>query len=290
MDQVATVYDRTQADIGNIVEFGHVNLLVPDQKLTTLFYVSGLGLTRDPFLMTGVDNMWVNAGVTQFHLPEGKAQVLRGATGLVVPDLAALAERLARVARPLEGTRFSVSRKAEAIETTCPWGNRIRCHAPGPRWPNLALGIAYVEIDVPPGTAPSIARFYREALQTPAFAEPGRARVPCGITTELLFLETDAAQPAWDGHHVQITLANFSGPHAWLQRRGLISEESDANQYRFNDVVDVETGAVLVTLEHEVRSMRHPLYARPLINRNPVQTNRRYAPGHEVLPWSLSVM
>jgi len=34
-------------------------------------------------------------------------------------------------------------------------------------------------------------------------------------------------------------------------------------------------------IEHEVRSMRHPMYARPLVNRNPAQTNNHYAPGHE---------
>ena len=33
--------------------------------------------------------------------------------------------------------------------------------------------------------------------------------------------------------------------------------------------------------------MRHPMYARPLVNRNPEQTNRRFAPGHEELSWSL---
>ena len=33
--------------------------------------------------------------------------------------------------------------------------------------------------------------------------------------------------------------------------------------------------------------MRHPLYARPLVNRNPEQSNRLFAPGHETLSWSL---
>ena len=70
-------YDRSQGDLGNIVELGHVNLTVPDQRLATIFYVSGLGLTRDPYMMTGVDNMWVNAGRTQFHLPTGAPQALR---------------------------------------------------------------------------------------------------------------------------------------------------------------------------------------------------------------------
>ena len=46
---------------------------VPDQRLATLFYVAGLGLTRDPYLMVSDSNMWVNVGRSQFHLPSGRA-------------------------------------------------------------------------------------------------------------------------------------------------------------------------------------------------------------------------
>ena len=62
---MAKQYDRSAEDLGNVVGLEHVNLLVPDQGLATLFYISGLGLTRDPYLMTSVDNMWVNAGRSQ---------------------------------------------------------------------------------------------------------------------------------------------------------------------------------------------------------------------------------
>jgi hypothetical protein len=64
-------FDRRQQDIGNIVGLEHVNVRVPDQQIATLFYVVGLGLTRDPYLMVGLDNMWINAGQSQFHLPTG---------------------------------------------------------------------------------------------------------------------------------------------------------------------------------------------------------------------------
>src|SRR5262245_21952468 len=100
-------FDRSAEDLGNVVALEHVNTRIPDQQLATLFYMSGLGLTRDPFLMTGVDNMWANVGRSQFHLPTGRPQVLRGVTGLVLPDRAALLRRLAAVRKPLEGTRFS---------------------------------------------------------------------------------------------------------------------------------------------------------------------------------------
>ena len=87
-------YDRSAEDLGNIVGLEHVNLQVEDQGLTTLFYISGLGLTRDPYLMTSIDNMWVNVGHSQFHLITGKPQHLRGRTGLVIPDREALLQRL----------------------------------------------------------------------------------------------------------------------------------------------------------------------------------------------------
>jgi catechol 2,3-dioxygenase-like lactoylglutathione lyase family enzyme len=290
MDQAMTArptYDRAKEDLGNIVEFGHVNVRIPDQRLATLFYVSGLGLTRDPFLVTGVENMWINVGTSQFHLPGGPAQVLRGRVGLVVPDLDALEGRLKRVRSPLAGTKFAFSTGDAWVDATCPWGNRIRCHAPDARWGSMALGMAYVELLAPPGTAAGIARFYREALgASGATADGGTASVPVGADLTLIFQETNEPQPDFDGNHIQISLANFSGPHAWLLARGLVTEESDQHQYRFQDVVDVDSGRVLVTAEHEVRSMRHPLYARPLVNRNPAQTNQRYTPGHELLAWT----
>src|ERR1700720_812858 len=87
-------YDRTAGDLGNIVALEHVNVTVPDQEKATLFYINGLGLTRDPYMMTGPANMWVNVGRSQFHLPTGKPQVLRGHIGIVMSDCEALPKRL----------------------------------------------------------------------------------------------------------------------------------------------------------------------------------------------------
>ena len=78
-------YTPELEDVGNIVGLEHVNLTVPDQSTATAFYVGALGGTRDPYLMVGLDNMWVNLGDQQFHLPTNEAQQLRGHVGLVVP-------------------------------------------------------------------------------------------------------------------------------------------------------------------------------------------------------------
>ena len=56
-------FDRSTQDLGNIVNLGHVNVCISDQRLATCYYITGLGLTRDPFLNTGAGNMWVNVGV-----------------------------------------------------------------------------------------------------------------------------------------------------------------------------------------------------------------------------------
>lgn len=291
MDQphaAAPAYDRTAEDVGNIVEFGHVNTRVPDQQLATLFYVSGLGLTRDPYLMTGTDNMWINAGSAQFHLPTGPAQVTRGVVGIVLPDLDALRQRLRRVGQKLRGTRFAVADHGGTVDVTCPWGNRIRCHAPAPAFGAITLGIPYVALDAPRGSNAAIARFYREILGAAVTHDSdGDVRAGAGTGTVLIYRETDSVLPAYDGHHVQISLADFSGPHRRLLARGLVSEESDQHQCRFQRLIDVESGETLLDVEHEVRSMRHPLFARPLVNRNPEVSNRHFAPGQEAWGWGV---
>ncbi len=108
-----------------------------------------------------------------------------------------------------------------------------------------------------------------------------------GDGNRILFRETDTPLPPFDGHHIQISLADFSRPHRKLLERGLITEESDQHQYRFTDIVDVDTNKALFTIEHEVRSMKHPMYARPLANRNPALTARTYAPEWDHGRWAM---
>lgn len=282
---MAKQYDRSAEDVGNIVGLEHVNVQVEDQGLATLFYMSALGLTRDPYMMTSVDNMWINVGRSQFHLPTGKAQRLRGRVGLVIPDRESLLQRLDRMSKPLAGTQFAFVERADHVETTCPWGNRILCHGPSPRFDGVELGMAYVEFDVPTSAAQGVAEFYRRVFATMATVDSSNAspaaHVSVGMGQELVFRETEAELAPYDGHHIQVYVANFSGPHRQLLERDLVTEESNQHQYRFKDIIDPESGKKLFEIEHEVRSMRNPLYARPLVNRNPVQTNRNYVPGRD---------
>jgi hypothetical protein len=246
--------------------------------------VVGLGLTRDPYLMVGLENMWINVGQQQFHLPTGPPQVTPGFTGLVLPDLDALAARLAAVRPGLEGTRFGYSVEDKHLLVTCPWGNRLRCHGPGPEWGDLTLGLVHVEFPVRVGDAVGIARFYEQILGAPAAVTPEDrgdvARVRVG-RQELIFREAPGEPAPYDGHHIAVYIADFSGPHGRLAARGLITEESSEQQYRFQDLVDPETGRRLFTVEHEVRSLCHPMFMRPLVNRNPAQRQATYARGRD---------
>ncbi len=279
---MARKYDRGVEDVGNILALEHLNLTVPDQATAALFYVSGLGFTRDPYVDFGVfnfNNMWVNVGDQQFHLPQGKAQHFRGTIGLTVPDLDKLRWRLDQVGKTLSGTQFSWREAGDCIEATCPWGNRLRCHAPDE---TMTLGLRYLDMDVPAGSAAGIASFYRDVFATPATSANGVAEVQMGTSQTVRFVETAGDAGTYDGHHIAIYVANFSAAHDWLNAHSLITEESDQHQYRFQAIVDPKSSNdALVELEHEVRSMKHPMWGRRLTNRNSNQTFLTFHRGRE---------
>jgi hypothetical protein len=241
--------------------------------------------------MVADTNMWINVGRSQFHLPTGPAQVVRGHTGLVISGRDALLDRLTKVRSKLAGTQFDFSEHNDYVEAICPWGNRVRCHEPdAARFGRISLGIPYVEFDVPVGTAKRIADFYPAIMGTPAQVQNGDGtltRVQMGQNQYMQFRETDRPQPDFDGHHVQMYIANFSGPYEKLKARNLISIEDNQYQYRFKDIVDLDTGKLLFTVEHEVRSATHPMYLRPLVNRNPATTNQNYANGYDAWLWAM---
>ena len=279
--------DYTEEDVGNIVLLEHVNLQIPDQPTAILFYVVGLGFTRDPYLSIGLENMWINVGEQQFHLPTRNAQVIPGHIGVVVPNLELLQGRLKVVEERLKATRFAWSLEHDHVAVTCPWGNPFRCYNPGPRFGDMLLGIPYVEFQVRPGTAGGIARFYQEVMRAPSAVDSDDdvplARIGSGRNQWLLFRETTEKIPPYDGHHIAVYLANFSGPYGFLRRRNLIMEDVRNHQFRFKDIVDPESGEKLFEIEHEVRNLRHPMYRRPFVNRNPEQTQRNYQRGRDGL-------
>jgi len=86
--------------------------------------------------------------------------------------------------------------------------------------------------------------------------------------------------PPYDGHHVQIYVRRILRPVREVAQDGRICEESDQHSNRFKDRADPEPRA---PFHHraECGSMRHPLFMRPLVNRNPSPSNINYAQGYE---------
>ena len=279
--------DYSNEDIGNIVLLEHVNVQVPDQPLAMMFYIIGMGFTRDPYLNVGLGNMWANVGEQQFHLPTRPPQVIQGHIGVVVPDLDALKSRLASVEEGLAGTKFRWSVETNHIAVTCPWGNRLQCYPAGPEFGDMALGIPYVEFLVGPGRAAGIARFYDQVMGAPSTTESGDqgtlGRVKIGRNQSLVFRETKEPLIPYDGHHIAIYVANFSRAYGYLKDRGLISEDVRNHQYRFKEIIDPDNGSCVFLVEHEVRSLHHPMFHRFFVNRDPAQTQREYRRERDAL-------
>ncbi|MPZ75728.1 MAG: hypothetical protein GEU77_04330 [Deltaproteobacteria bacterium] len=277
--------DYIEEDVGNIVSLEHINLQVPDQAHAILFYIVGLGLTRDPYLNVGLGNMWANIGEQQFHLPTRGPQRIAGHIGVVLPELDTLRERLSAVELSLKETQFSWSTSADHVTITCPWGNEFRCYAGAPNFGDMAQGIAYVEFTVPEGAAAAIARFYQNVLEASARVEKDSlkpvAEVLIGRNQRLRFRESAGPAVPYDGHHIAIYVANFSRPYHFLKTHGLISEEVRNHQFRFKSLVDPDTERVVFLLEHEVRSLHHPMFHRHFVNRDPTQSQRNYKRGRD---------
>jgi len=201
---MATVqFQREAENLGNITGLEHVNVEIPDQGLASNFYLVGCGFTRDPYLFPGTNNMWVNIGKNQFHLPSGEPLVFRGHIGVVSPDREALLHRLHNAKPMLKDTKFSFKEHNDYVSATCPWGNELHLYTPDvERWGHINLGIPYVEFTVPEGTAKRIAKFYRKVLGAVTCMEKNghgkAAHIKVGPHQELIFRETDQPLPEFD--------------------------------------------------------------------------------------------
>jgi hypothetical protein len=157
-------------------------------------------------MMARIENIWVNVGRSQFHLPTREAQVLRGTIGLLLPDLKALPKRLRYVGKQLEGTQFSFREASDTVEATCPWGNRFRCHAPDPaRFGHMRLGMPYVEFDVPQranlaGIQPFHGEIFEAVTGMASDQRGAYAGVRVGDGNHQIFRENQAPVAAFDGH------------------------------------------------------------------------------------------
>lgn len=260
-------------ELGSIVSLDHVNLRVPDQRLATLFFIEGLGLTRDPYRMAGTGNMWINVGKQQLHLPTAEPQPFPGEIGLTLPDLDALKTRLLSVAEKLAETEFAIAEEGGALAVSDPWGRRLRLfqHQQGAAPGGEPLALAYVKFQVAPGASAGIGDFYREQLYGPTGPLEGGegtgVAVRVGPHQTLAFVERQGAAPWVHNNHVCLYVTRYAEIFDNLARKKVPAEEENATQFRFREIPDGHGGAALFHCEHEVRSLYHQDYGRALLNR-----------------------
>ncbi len=151
------------------------------------------------------------------------------------------------------------------------------CIHPPISFSGLNLGLAYLEFNVPAGTAQHIGTFYAAVIGA-AIAHgniqpisPGVSgsslRVLCGQHQALVFRETTLPLPDFDGYHIHLTLSDFPTTHRRLADMRLITRGSvEDGEHRFTDIVNVNDGSVLFQVEHECRSTQSKLFGRVLVN------------------------
>lgn len=152
-------------------------------------------------------------------------------------------------------------------------------------------GIEYVEFKCPRGTAEKIALFYDSVLDaTTSVFEDTSSKVAViafgnvnaqGLADQsLLFRETDQEIPPYDGHHVAMyvgeSVADFEQAFknadlagvVWVNPRfsdkaNTLQGAKNWQQFRFKDIVDMDTGEKIFELEHEMRSLGHDSWLGP---------------------------
>jgi len=262
-------------EVGSFVHFEHVNYRVDDHRPAMLYFLVGLGFTREPYRMIGVRNMWVNVGLQQFHLPIGEPTPFPGEVHVAVPELARTRADLESVAPQLKHTAFACKAENGTLATRTPWGHAVRVHDARKLPGHLPQSVPLVAFHVPPGTAEGIGRFYREALGCPAELAGRKgareATVTVGPHQAFRFVERKGAETApLHSNHVAVYLSRYWELYDWLGERDLIMERHGREQFRFSDIVDLDSGTLLFRMEHEMRSLYHPDFRKPLVNRIPV--------------------
>jgi predicted enzyme related to lactoylglutathione lyase len=265
-------------EVGGILHLDHLNFQVADHDLATVFFINGLGLTRDPYRRADETNMGINAGLQQFHLPRrGPTPPLPGTIGMVVPDLAAIRTRLTRLEHlgKFDGTGYTAGFDTDIAEITSPFGGvRLRLHASGTVPFLRSLGISYVEIFVPAGTSEAIAKFYATVFHATTTRETndGAATtiVNAGPYQTVRFIERDVDSHDTHTFHLSYHVTHYNQVRDRIAAAGALKGQGTGQVFFFDRIFDPDTGATVLELVNEVRSVYHRDFMRPLVNRWPI--------------------
>ena len=261
-------------EIGAVTHFEHVNFSVPDQGPAMLFFCEGLGFTRDPTRMVGTRNMWINAGRQQFHMPRGEAIPFPGEVGVSVKDIKRVHRNMKRIACELKGTEFSIKEVGKTLTCTSPWGHVLRVHQAGQLSGRMPQAISYVNFWVPVGTAKTIADFYEKMVYAPTeVAKRGKhamAVVTVGANQHFHFIERPDYESVDHPNHVAIYVTRYREMYRQFKAKKMLMRPDVEEQFRFEKIFNPRSGKIVFSFEHEVRSLYHPDYLKPLTNRVPV--------------------
>jgi hypothetical protein len=94
-----------------------------------------------------------------------------------------------------------------------------------------------------------------------------KATVNVGVNQHFHFVEKRDPSLVKHSNHVAVYLTRYQTVYAELKRRQLLLEPDRKEQFRFAKIIDPDTGEVLFEFEHEMRSLYHPDFLKPLINR-----------------------
>jgi len=270
-------------EIGGILHLEHVNFPVADHDLATAFFMAGLGFTRDPHTRVDETNMAVNVGLQQFHLPRRKEGTprIQALIGLITPELDAVKARCDALEREgvFAGTPYRYAAGADFHDVVSPFGVRMRMHPVGKLPFPQVLGLPYVELPVPPGSAAGIGRFYETVMQAPvAFEDGGRILcVTAGPYQWLRFVETAGLADYGNGpFHAAYYVSRYNAVFDTLSARGARISAGRDQVFFFEDILDPATGKAAFAFGNEVRSVYHFDFMRPLVNRWPMSDELPY--------------
>lgn len=177
---------------------------------------------------------------------------------------------------------------AESSDAVAYEKNLDRLCGDKPRALGGALGVESIRFLVKRGAAPAIERFYRDLLgfdaclrtedqiyeyqpenqsitvtKTPLTKTVVVRASTTSLNQELIFQESLAPQPSGSNKGMQICLycSNYRAVREGCASHGLLTDERAAEKVlNFRRIIDIDSGELILTLAHEIRSMDHPEY------------------------------
>lgn len=236
---------------------------------------------------------WVNVGLQQIHIPTGdqldvhQAQRLRGEIALTWPQ-----SKMAGLASRLQDRGYETSWREDGLAFVGPFGNKFVAEPVEPAYygplqglgsdsrdmlpggASEGLGIRAVKFEVPAATPPRICRFYEQVFgATSTRASDTQCEVSIGFEQALVFEVADEVRE-YEGEHIALYMANgtaFRDSYFRAKSSGIVfhnprspqlayhtyDDVMRVDEFRFKNIVDVDTGNLLYELEHEIRSLDH---------------------------------